>query len=148
MKPEIRRYLDEHGDTYTTDALRQRLLDAGNSPEEVDAALREWQAEQSAPDLRADQRRAFGWWAFGLHAAVLGLAILWLLAADVLSFGFGQITLLILAIALLLGWVISTSIGWRLLPGLGPSVALIVPAVSALLIGGSCVALLGGLGGV
>jgi hypothetical protein len=35
-----------------------------------------------------------------------------------------------------------------MLPGSGLSVALIVPAISALLIGGSCFAMLGGLTGV
>lgn len=149
MRPEIRRYLEEHGETYTTEALRRGLLDAGHSPGEVDDALREWQADRSRPDVPEDRRRAFGWWAFGLHAAALALVALWLFTRpDGFMSGMAQITLFILALALLIGWAISRPIGQRMLPGSSLSVALIVPAISALLIGGSCFAMLGGLTGV
>jgi hypothetical protein len=149
MRAEIRRYLEEHGETYTTEALRRGLLDAGHPPGEVDDGLREWQAERSVPDVPDDRRRAFGWWAFGLHAAALLLVALWLLTQPgALMYGMAPITIVVLALALLIGWAISRAIGRRMLPGSGLSVALIVPAISALLIGGSCFAMLGGLTGV
>jgi hypothetical protein len=41
MKPEIERYIREHGDRYTDEALRRELIAAGHDPAEVDAALLE-----------------------------------------------------------------------------------------------------------
>lgn len=149
MRPEIRKYLEEHGERYTTEALRRGLLDAGHPPGEVDDALREFSAKRSAPDVPDERRGAFGWWAFGLHAAALLLVALWLVTQPgAFTYGMGTIALFVLGLALLIGWAISRPIGQRLLPGSGLSVALIVPAISALLIGGSCFAMLGGLTGV
>lgn len=149
MRPEIRQYLDEHGETYTTDALRRGLLDAGHAPGEVDEALSEWQTEQPQSAAPDDQGRTFRWWAFGLHAAALLLVAVWLLTQpDAFMYGTGWIILVILGIALLVGWAVSSAIGRRMLPGSSLSVALIVPAISALLIGGSCFAMTGGLTGV
>ena len=44
MNPEIVQYILEHRDTYTREAIRQHLIDAGHAPEEVDAAWEEVEA--------------------------------------------------------------------------------------------------------
>ncbi len=44
MNPEIVQYIREHRGTYTREAIRQHLIDAGHAPEEVDAA---WEAVES-----------------------------------------------------------------------------------------------------
>ena len=45
MNPEIVQYILEHRGTYTREAIRQHLIDAGHSPAEVDAA---WEAVESS----------------------------------------------------------------------------------------------------
>ena len=44
MNPDIIRYIQEQRGTYTREAIRQHLIDAGHAPEEVDAA---WEAVES-----------------------------------------------------------------------------------------------------
>jgi hypothetical protein len=139
MDPEIKQYLDEHGATYTRDALRRSLVDAGHDPAAVDAALHEWEARATNPASATDRRR-FWRWAFGLHAAVLVLIAIASLVIG--SFATGSWGLLIvLAVALLIGFGISGLIGRGAVQGRGLTAALVLPAISALLIGGSCLAL-------
>jgi hypothetical protein len=143
MKPEIRGYLEEHGDTYTTEALRQGLVEAGHSPAEVDEALQEWRDELGRPPAHGVDRRRLNAWSAGFHVAAFVLLVLLILVTGgggiYLAIGIG-----ILALFLLLGWMISVSIGRWLLPGSGLAVALIAPAASALVIGGTCMAIVGG----
>lgn len=143
MNPEIERYLDEHGATYTPEALRKGLLDAGYDPAEVDAALRAWEAERVAPQPDAEGLRTFARWAVGLHLGALAATFLLLVAlkgpatAGTVALGVG-----VLAIALLIGWAISSMIGRALLRGAGTTIALIVPAISAITLGGACFGLM------
>jgi hypothetical protein len=140
MNPEIKRYLDEHGPTYTPDALRRGLLDAGYDPAQVDAALHDRQAQAVDPAAPITNRRRFWLWAFGLHAAVLVLiAIASLLIGSFATASSGP--LLVLAVALVIGLGISGLVGRGLVRGSGLLAALSVSAASALLIGGSCLAL-------
>ncbi|MGH2394130.1 MAG: hypothetical protein ACRDGH_11680, partial [Candidatus Limnocylindria bacterium] len=139
MRPQIQRYLAEHGAAYTPEALRHGLLAAGYDPVEVDAALREWEARATDPDSAATHRRRFWRWAFGLHAAVLVvIGVLSLLTGSFATGSWGL--LIILAVVLLIGLGISGMVGRGVLRGSGLSAALVVPAISALLIGGSCLA--------
>jgi len=48
----------------------------------------------------------------------------------------------VLGVVLVIGWLISSAIGRAILPHGGVFVALVVPAISAILLGGSCFALL------
>lgn len=143
MNAEIERYLDEHGATYTPEALRKGLLEAGHEPAAIDAAMREWQARRISGSTTSDDRRRFGRWAIWLHlgALVATFVVLVLLkgtdAAGTILLGVG-----VLAVAMLIGWAISSMIGRALLPGAGTTVALIVPAISAVALGGTCFALL------
>ncbi len=142
MNPEIKRFLDEHGATYTPDALRTALIQAGHDPSEVDSALTDWRAGPVAPNKRTEFRR----WAIGLHiCALVAMAILVVVLNGIESAGVVPIAALVLALFLLVGWAISGLIGRWLLPRTGLMVALIAPAVSALLLGGTCVAIMNGL---
>jgi hypothetical protein len=147
MNPLIRRYLDEHGATYTPEALRRGLLDAGYDPAEVDRALDEWRTANASPSDAADGsvlRRL----SILIHAAALAVVAIVLLvmygpeqSGTVLTVG------IVLGLALLIGWAISWRIGRRLLPRTGLAFALVAPIVSALLLGGSCLALIRGVSG-
>lgn len=141
MNPDIKRYLDQHGATYTPEALRKGLLDAGYDAADVDAALQTWQAEGSQPE--AEGRQTFQRWALGLHVAAL-VAVFVLLVAlkGTNAIGLALLGCAVLAVAMLIGWAISSLIGRALLPGAGVIVALIVPAISALLLAGTCFALI------
>lgn len=142
---EIKRYLDEHGATYTPEALRQGLLDAGYDAAEIDAALGAWQAERVAAQPDAEDRRTFGRWALWLHVgALVAMVVLLVVLRGPTAIGLALIAAVVLGIALLIGWVISSSIGRVLLPRTGPMIALIVPAISAIALGGSCFALMYG----
>lgn len=142
MNPDIQRYLDEHGATYTPEALRKGLLDAGYDPAEVDAALAGWNpAESPGPDTQA--RQTFGRWALWLHLGAL-VAVFVLIVAlkgttNVSSALFGCA---VLGVFLVIGWAISSFIGRALLPAAGATIALVVPAISAIVLGSSCFALL------
>ena len=143
MNPAIKRYLDEHGATYTPEALRKGLLDAGYDPAEVDAALAEWTAAGGAGGRGAQARLTFGRWALWLHAAALVAVFVLLIALKgPAAIGTALLGCAVLAVALVIGWAISSMIGRALLPATGSLVALIVPALSALLLGGTCFALL------
>jgi hypothetical protein len=142
VNPEIQRYIDEHGATYTPQALRKGLVEAGHDPAAVDAALRAW-AEAHAGRGAPDGGRTFGRWAVRLHLAALAATFLLLIAIKGVGVaGTALIGVAVLAVALLIGWAISSRIGRALLPRTGVVVALIAPAISALLLGGTCFGLL------
>ena len=143
MNPEIKRYLEEHGATYTPEALRKGLLDAGYDPAEVDAAIGGWQVGRAGFEAGGEDRRTFGRWAILLHLGAVVAVFLSIVALKgTTAIGLALLGCGVLAIALLIGWAISTLIGRALLPGTGVIVALLVPAISAFVLGGSCFALL------
>ena len=145
MNPEIRRYLDEHGATYTPEALRRGLLDAGYDPAQVDTALLEWGADRTGTGSRQRDRRTFGAWAFGLHlGSLLAMFVLLIVLKGTTAIGIATLGAVVLAIALLLGGALTWLIGRAILPSTGVAIALIVPAISAIVLGGSCFALLYG----
>ncbi|HEX6474833.1 MAG TPA: hypothetical protein VF114_07075 [Candidatus Limnocylindria bacterium] len=148
MKPEIETYLREYGDKYTREALRAQLIEAGHGPEEVDAALSEWDAAHSRAPESKDLRGRFWRWAWGLHIAAWAVLAIWvfLLAGPNLNqYGGATIGLIVLAFTLLIGLGISGLIGRFMVNSTGLVVALIVPAVSAVLLAGACYAILDGM---
>ena len=142
MKPEIEAYLREHGAKYTTEALRRQLIAAGHDAAEVEAALRETEAAR-APQLSEtlSTRRRFWRWVIGLHIAAGAIATVWLLLGRT-SPSYVGIALIILGLVLVIGLTISGLIG-RALIGRGLAAALVIPVISALLIGGTCMAMAG-----
>lgn len=142
MKPEIEAYLREHRSKYTTDALRQQLIAAGHDAAEVDAALREAGATRGEQLSESGGRRGRFWlWAIGLHVGALAVATVWILNGST-SQTYVGIAVVVLGIVLLIGLGISGLIG-RALLGRGMGVAVVVPLISALLLGGSCMAIAG-----
>ena len=147
MEPNIRRYLDEHGDTYTVEALRAGLIEAGHEPSTVQSALEEWQREAGNRGGAADEpRRTFDRVAAWIHVGALALVVL--VAAAIVGPASAVTIGVVLGVALLVGWAISRAIGRALLSRTTVAAALIVPAASAILIGGTCLAMFGGLGGI
>lgn len=143
MNPDIRRYLDEHGATYTREALRQGLIAAGHDPLEIDEALRAHEAEQTRTRPSDAERRTFSRWALWLHVgALVAVVLLLVLLKGVEAFGVALIGAAVLGVALLIGWAISSLIGRAVLPRAGLPVALILPVVSAVLLSGTCLGLM------
>jgi hypothetical protein len=147
VNPEIRRYLDEHGEQYTTDALRQQLTALGLDPLEVIAALREWEEErakaQARPATAASDVRTFRRWALWLHiGALVAMVVLVVGLNGTAALGLALIGAVVLGLFLAVGWVVSTFIGRALLPRAGLTVALVAPVISALVLGGTCLAIM------
>jgi hypothetical protein len=136
----IRRYLDDNGSTYTTEAIRKSLLEAGYAEADVNAALVEWRAARSGSE--ADQH-TFRRWAVWFH---LGALVVMVLVIVVLKGTDNSGSLLlgaaVLGVALLIGWWLSSLVGGALLPRTGVTVALIAPLISALVLGGTCIGLM------
>jgi hypothetical protein len=149
MRPEIERYLRDHGERFTPEALRRGLLDAGFDAVEVDNALREWRDRQVPGGARAAASRNFWLWAGLIHLAALILVVVVLVIVNGLqALGLALIGAAIMAVVMLVGWGLSGLVGRAVLPHVGPWIALIVPVLSAALIGGTCLGLMGGVPGV
>jgi hypothetical protein len=147
VRPEIKRYLDENGARYTSEALRSALLQVGHDPAEVDAALQEWQSEHAGPFVGEESRGRFRRWTIWLHLGaliVVFVLVILLNGAQGSAVAPAAIAAGVLAVLLFLGWAISSLIGRALLPRTGFAVALIVPLISALGLGGTCLAIMSG----
>jgi hypothetical protein len=143
MDPAIKRYLDEHGATYTPEALRRGLLDAGYDAVTVSAALKEWQAEQAAKRPEQGDRRTFSRWALRLHlVALVATFVVLLILKGTPNLGIVVLAAVVLGVTLIIGWAVSSFLGLWLMPRSGVGVALILPAISALALGGTCFALI------
>lgn len=147
MKPEIESYLREHGDRYTDEAMRAQLLQAGHAPEDVDAALEERAAGRVPTASGPDEGGRFRMLTWALHIGAWLLLALWVLLQSEGTFRYGEggIGLVVLAIAMLIGVGISVLVGRGSARRGNLGVALVVPAISALLLAGSCFAILGGM---
>ena len=148
IDPRIADFIREHRGEYTREALIQQLLDAGYARGAIDAT---WAAlDTPDPDSTAEG----GFWGrwflilIGINVAVLllvGLATGAIFAAE-------RIGLLgILAVALAIGGLIA----WGLVAATGPGrmgrttatvIGVTIPLVIALILGGTCYALIGALG--
>jgi hypothetical protein len=150
MDPRISDYIRANRRKYTREAITQQLVAAGHDPAEVE---RVW-AALDAPD--ADRVAGSGFWgrfALILVGINLGVFLLVALLTNMLgAIGQGGIVLpVILAIALGIGALIAWGIVAATGPTkLAPTTALVIgaaiPGLFALLIGGACYAMLGGMG--
>jgi len=141
----IRRYLDEHGGRFTTDALRGELIQAGHDPAVVDEELRGWQERVNAPSGADAEARRFRRWSLLLHGVALAAVFVAVLALGGMgAIGLAVLSAAIVAIFLAIGWVISWLIGRAILPRAGLAAALILPTISALGLGATCLALVSG----
>lgn len=151
MDPRIADYIRTHRRRYTREAIREQLVDAGYAPEEIDAT---WAALET-PD--ADSTAGEGFWGrFWLFLLGINVAVFLLVGFATGLFGAiaqggAPILLVILAIALGIGALISWGAVAATRPtklGRGTALAIggIVPLIFALLVGGSCYALVGTIG--
>ena len=138
MDPRIDDYIRENDAQYTRAAIREQLIAAGHDPGAVEEALERLMA---GPAPVATKGRRFWLWVLGLHVAPLAIIGLWALAIGSLAANLGLLA--ILAVVLLIGVGISGLVSGGAREGRGLAIALVLPAVSALLIGGSCLALTG-----
>ncbi len=136
----IRDYIMANGSTYTREALREALVGAGHDPAAVDAALDEWRARRHGS---AGDRRTFGRWAAGVHiAALVAMVVFVLIVKGTTGTGYLGIAAVILGVSLLISWAGTAAIGRALLPNTGVVVALILPVLGALILGGTCIGLM------
>jgi hypothetical protein len=128
MKPEIKRYFDEHPGQPRTDQ-RQALLAAGHSPADIDDAFLE--LDRSAAPVKT---ATFDRWALVFHVVGVVWVAYWLLILpDKIAEGRAVPAFLVVGVVLAVGWLVSTWIGRRLLPSIGLW-ALVLPFLSALII--------------
>jgi hypothetical protein len=148
MDPRIVDYIRDNRRRYTREAIFQQLIDAGYTPEAIQAT---WAAlETPDPDATVGEGFWSRFWVYLIGANVvvfLGVVLL----TGMLGSGGGPILAVILGIALAIGGLIA----WAIVAATGPAkmgrgtalaVGAIIPLAFALLIGGSCYALVGGLG--
>lgn len=142
MRPEIDAYLRQHGDKYTTEALRRQLITAGYDAADIDAALRETEVGRG-PQLAKSRASRSRFWllAIGLHVAALALVTIWVF---IKSYTYAPFAATLLALMLLVGLGISGLIGRSFVPRNGLAVALIVPVISAIGLSGICLATISG----
>ena len=120
MDPAIKRYIDEHGATYTPEALRKGLLDAGHDAAVVDAALAAFASERAAGVAGKRPARAYIWSVFWICAvaivALIGLIFSINRNPDkvVVIALFGAI---LLGAYLVLGYFIARWMSRRIVPG-------------------------------
>lgn len=143
MRPEIEAYLREHGARYTTESLRKQLITAGHDPADVDAALRELEKAR-APEVAATRALGRRYWRI-----VIGVNLAALITASILTlFGpnaaYALLVVVVLGLALLTSMAVTGLIGAILLGRTGLAVALVLPVLAALLLGGWCIAGLSG----
>ncbi|MEP6468133.1 MAG: hypothetical protein ABJC24_00015 [Chloroflexota bacterium] len=144
MKDEIRRYLEEHGATYTPDALRGGLLEAGYDPAEVDAALGTWATERAQAGGGQDDRRSFGKWSLLIYLGALLAVFLVTVPLNGTEPGLAVIAAVVLGVFLLIAWGVSSLLGRLLVPRVG-LLALVLPLAFALGLGGTCLAIMDGM---
>lgn len=152
MDQRIADFISANRGKYTREAIRQQLIDAGHSPEAIDAI---W-AILDTPDPDEAAVAGEGFWSrFFLFLVGLNVAVFLLVA---LSTGMlaaaaqGGIALAgVFAVALGIGALIT----WGIVAAVGPEklgrtsaivIGGLVPILFALLIGGSCYALVGSIG--
>jgi hypothetical protein len=149
MDPRIADYIRDNQRRYTKRALTDQLLEAGYSREAIDAT---W-AILETPDQDSTAGQGFWgrFWLFLIGANVvvfLGVMLLTGMLADLGSGG--AILAIILAIAMaifaLVAWgIVAITRPATLSPRTALAIGTIVPLFFALLVGGTCYALVGGL---
>ena len=151
MDPRIAEYIRANRKKYTHEAITRQLVEAGH---DRDAVERTWAALET-PDPDAVAGEGF-WGRFALIVIAINLGVLvviGLLTGALQNAAAGGLFFLI-TFAIILG--IGALISWGIVAATGPSklspttalvIGIAIPLVVALLLGGSCFALIGGLQG-
>lgn len=128
MKPEIKRYFDQHPDQ-PRPGQRAALLEAGHSSDDIDNAFLE--LDRGAAPVKT---ATFDRWALIFHVVGAVWVAYWLLILpDKIAEGNALPAFLVIAVALVIAWLISTWIGRRLLPSIGLW-ALVLPFLTAFIV--------------
>ena len=145
MDPRIADFIRANRRTYTREVIREQLIEAGHDPAAIDAT---W-AALDAPDPDAVVGEGFWgrFWLFlvGLNGAVFLLVFLLT----------GMVNSVVLAAVLGIALAIGALIAWGIVVATGPTtmgrttamtIGGVIPLIFALLIGGTCYALVGAIG--
>ena len=141
MDPKIIEYIRENRGRYAREAIRERLIAAGHDPGQVDAALASPETAHDTPGTPSKPGPHFWRWAFAIQAVTV-LVVTALVARND-THGYAAVVFVVLGIALLIGTAISGTIGKALLPRTGLIVAILLPLISAMLLGGWCLRIMG-----
>ncbi|MDQ3689586.1 MAG: hypothetical protein M3406_06035 [Chloroflexota bacterium] len=145
MDPRIADYIRANRKKYTREVIREQLVTAGHDPAEIDAT---W-AALDAPDPDAVAGEGF-WGRFWLFLVGLNVAVF--LIVVLVS---GLLNSIVVAVALGIALSIGALMAWGIVAATGPAkmggttaivIGGVIPLVFALLIGGSCYALVGSIG--
>ncbi len=145
MDPRIADFIRANRETYTRQAIRERLINAGHDPAAIDAT---WAALET-PDPDAVVGEAF-WGRFWLFLVGLNVAVF--VVVFLLT---GMVNSVVLAVVLGIALAIGALIAWGIVVATGPTkmgrttamaIGGVIPIIFALLIGGSCYALVGAIG--
>lgn len=145
MDPRIADYIRANRKRYNRDVIREQLLKAGHDPAEIDAT---W-AALDAPDPDAVVGEGF-WSRFWLFLIGLNVAIFVIVALAT-----GMLNSIVLAVVFGIVLIIGALMAWGIVAATGPAkmgrttamvIGGVIPLVFALLIGGSCYALVGSIG--
>ena len=145
MDPRIADFIRDNRRRYTREAIRQQLIEAGHDPTAIDAT---W-AALDAPDPDATAGEGFWsrFWLFllGLNGVIFLLVFL----------STGMVNSFELAVVFAIALIIGALIAWGVVAATGPTklgrttamvVGGVIPLIFALLIGGTCYALVGAIG--
>ncbi|MGH2380229.1 MAG: hypothetical protein ACRDG7_03290 [Candidatus Limnocylindria bacterium] len=145
MDPRIADYIRANRRRYTRDVIREQLIKAGHAPADIDAT---W-AALDAPDPDAVVGEGF-WGRFWLFLVGLNVAVFLIVVLAT-----GMLNSIVLAAVLGVALSIGALIAWGIVAATGPAqmgrttamvIGGLIPLVFALLIGGSCYALVGAIG--
>ena len=145
MDPRIADFIRANRKRYNRDVIREQLLKAGHDPADIDAT---W-AALDAPDPDAVVGEGF-WGRFWLFLIGLNMAVLLIVVLAT-----GMLNSPVLAVVLAIALVIGALMAWGIVVATGPAkmgrttamvIGGVIPIVFALLIGGSCYALVGAIG--
>lgn len=152
MDPRIGDFISKNRKRYTREAITQQLVEAGHDPADVHAT---W-AALDTPDPDEAGLAGEGFWSrFFLFLVGINVAVFLLVALATGLFqniaGGGGALAAVLAVALGIGALIS----WGIVAAVGPDkmgrttatiIGAVIPLAFALLIGGSCYAMVGAIG--
>ena len=145
MDPRIADFIRANRRKYTREVIREQLVKAGHDPADIDAT---W-AALDAPDPDAVVGEGF-WGRFWLF--LIGLNVTVFLLVFLVT---GMVNSVVLAAVLGVALGIGALIAWGIVAATGPTqmgrttamvIGGLIPIVFALLIGGSCYALVGAIG--
>lgn len=135
MDPGMDAYIRANRGQYTDEAIRGQLIAAGHDAGAVDRAFEA--IDQGAAPLTEQPGPPYWRWVFGVNGAVLVVVTAALLIG---GSTYAWPAFVVLGIVLLIAIAITGSIGRVLLPRTSLTVALLLPLITALLLGGWCLA--------